>query len=96
MRMLTTALSNVLGRPVVDRTGLMGKYDFKMEWTPDVGQIGKGGAPGESPDASSLPDPSGGPSIFTAIQQQLGLKLESQKEPVEIIVIDRVEKASAN
>jgi uncharacterized protein (TIGR03435 family) len=96
MRMLTTALSNVLGRPVVDRTGLMGKYDFKMEWTPDVGQIGKGGAPGESPDASSLPDPSGGPSIFTAIQQQLGLKLESQKEPVEIIVIDRAEKASAN
>jgi uncharacterized protein (TIGR03435 family) len=88
-------LSGTLARPVLDRTGLTGKYDFKLEWTEESrGPMGKGG-PGEMPPDPNPPDPSG-PSIFSAIQQQLGLKLESQKGPVEIIVIDRAEKPSAN
>lgn len=89
LEMLVTALSNQLGRPVLDRTGLKGNFDFKLEWTPDAAQA----APGA--DAPPLPDPSG-PSLFTAIQEQLGLRLESQKGPVEMIVIDRVARPSEN
>jgi uncharacterized protein (TIGR03435 family) len=97
MPMLANVLSSQLGRPVVDKTGLREKYNFKMEWTPDSSQGGE--KPGllppgvEPPPVSSDPD---GPSIFTAIQEQLGLRLESQKGPVATIVIDRVEKPSAN
>jgi len=79
---------------VVDKTGLTGKYDFVLEWTPDIGA--GGGAPGltDGPNASVPGVP--GPTIFTALQEQLGLKLESQKGPVENIVIDRAEKPSEN
>lgn len=76
-QILDEALSEVLGRPVVDKTGLTGFYDFKLEWTPDD---------------SDTP----GPSIFTAIQEQLGLKLEPQKAPVKVLVIESAEKASEN
>jgi uncharacterized protein (TIGR03435 family) len=76
-QILDEALSEVLGRPVVDKTGLTGFYDFKLEWTPDD---------------SDTP----GPSIFTAIQEQLGLKLEAQKGPVKVLVIESAEKASEN
>jgi uncharacterized protein (TIGR03435 family) len=95
--MLTNTLSNVLGRPVIDRTGLKGNYDFKLQWTPDPGQSGGpfGGPPPPGADAPPPPDPNG-PSIFTAVQEQLGLRLESQKGPVDLIVIDRVEKLSEN
>ncbi len=85
--MLVQTLSNALGRPVVDKTGLAGKYDFVLEWTPDLGTAGLDGA------NSPLPS---GPTIFTALQEQLGLRLESQKGPVENIVIDRAEKPSEN
>jgi uncharacterized protein (TIGR03435 family) len=81
---------------VIDRTGLKGNFDFKLEWTPDPGQSGGpfgGGPPGA--DAPPPPDPNG-PSIFTAVQEQLGLRLESQKGPVEMLVIDKVEKPSEN
>ena len=82
-----------LGRNVVDKTGLSGNYNFTLNWTPDDGELPefKGPANGQG----SPPD-SAGPSIFTAIQEQLGLKLESQKGPVEILVIDHVEKPSEN
>ena len=95
--MLTGTLANQIGRPVIDRTGLKGNYDFKLEWTPDPGQSGGpfGGAPPPGVDAPPPPDPNG-PSVFTALQEQLGLRLESQKGPVEMIVIDRVEKPSEN
>ena len=94
MEMLANVLSMQVGRPVVDKTGLTGKYDFKLEWTPDPGQgPGPLGAPG--PDAPPPPDPNG-PSLFAAVQEQLGLRLESTKGPVETIVIDRVEKPSEN
>lgn len=94
MEMLANVLSMQVGRPVVDKTGLTGKYDFKLEWTPDPGQgPGPLGIPG--PDAPPPPDPNG-PSLFAAVQEQLGLRLESTKGPIETIVIDRVEKPSEN
>ena len=92
--MLTRTLSSQLGRPVIDRTGLKGNFDFKLTWTPDPGQSGGPfGPPGA--DAPPPPDPNG-PSVFTALQEQLGLRLESQKGPVEMLVIDKVEKPSEN
>jgi bla regulator protein blaR1 len=94
MQMLVMPLANILGRPVINKTGLAGKFDFKLEWTPDPNQaFGNFGPP--PPDAPPPGDPSG-PSIFTAVQEQLGLRLESEKGPVEMVVIDRVEKPSEN
>ena len=97
MEMLATVLSNQLGRTVLDRTGLTGRFDIKLQWTPDPGQslTPFGGAPSPGTPAPPPPDPNG-PSIFTAVQEQLGLRLEPQKGPVEMIVIDRVEKPSEN
>jgi uncharacterized protein (TIGR03435 family) len=99
MEMLTTTLASVLGRAVLDQTGLQGRYDFTLEFMPEAGQLqweGKPAGPVAGPEGAGAPDPSGRPSIFTAIQQQLGLKLESTRGPVEFIVIDRVERPSAN
>jgi uncharacterized protein (TIGR03435 family) len=96
--MLIHLLSNATGRIVIDRTGLNGAYDFKLEWTPDPGEMGiagpapPGAPPGEK-EASPAPD---GPSLFTALQEQLGLKLEATKGPVQVAVADHVEKPSAN
>lgn len=81
MESLTGTLSNATGRPVLDKTGLTGKYDYKLEDAPE--------------DSSADADPTG-PSIFTAVQEQLGLKLESAKGPVAIFVIDHVERPSGN
>lgn len=77
---LTRSLSTMLHRTVIDKTGLTGLYDFTLNWSRDDG---------------SEPD-SQWPSIFTALQEQLGLKLESAKGPVETLVIDHVEMPSAN
>ncbi len=82
----------VLDRPVVDQTGLTDKYDFTLDWTPDETQFG--GIAGQLPAPSDKADVP--PDLYTAIQQQLGLKIEPTKAPVEVLVIDRVEKASAN
>jgi uncharacterized protein (TIGR03435 family) len=83
---------NVLDKPVVDQTGLSEKYDFLLKFTPDPGQMtGLGGPP--PPAADNLDAP---PDIITAFQQQLGLKVENTKAPVDVIVIDRVEKPSEN
>jgi uncharacterized protein (TIGR03435 family) len=88
MAALATRLSAIVGRPVIDRTALTGKFDFKLQWIPDnPSQM-------RSPD-EPVTDSEHGPSIFTAVQL-LGLKLENQKAPVEMIVIDSVEKPSAN
>jgi uncharacterized protein (TIGR03435 family) len=89
---LVRQLTAQLGRAIMDKTGLTGKYDFTLKWTPDDGQSPLGGQPG--PDNS--PPPESWPSLFTALQEQLGLKLESQKGPVEVLVIDHVEKPSEN
>jgi len=77
MAMFANELARVIGRPVIDRTGLAGEYDYLLEWAPD-----DAGAPGVS--------------IFTALQEQLGLRLEATKAPVDTVVIDRVERATAN
>jgi len=83
---------SVLDKPVLDQTGLKEKYDFILKFTPDPGQMtGLGGAPPPPPDNIEAP-----PDIFAAFQQQLGLKLESTKAPADVIVIDKVEKPSAN
>ena len=90
---LADVLSHQLGRPVLNQTGLKGNYDFTLKWTPDMAHRQMpGGTPG---DAAPPPDVSG-PSIFTALQEQLGLKLESQKGPEDTLVIDHVERPSEN
>ena len=97
LEMLTRTLSSQLGRTVIDRTGLKGNFDFKLTWTPDPGQSATplGGGPPPGADAPPPPDPNG-PSVFTALQEQLGLRLESQKGPVEMLVIESVAKPSEN
>ncbi|MBZ5604970.1 MAG: TIGR03435 family protein [Acidobacteriia bacterium] len=95
MSMLVNQLSTILGRNVVDKTGLTGRYDIKMSWTPEDGEGGlfRGPRPdGPPPPASG----DSGPSLFTAIQEQLGLRLDSQKGPVDLIVVDHVDKPSEN
>jgi uncharacterized protein (TIGR03435 family) len=96
---LAGMLTNYLHRPVIDKTGLTGIYDFTLRWTPDENQSqGTSGAQGPTGSANGLPssDPTGGASLFTAIQEQLGLKLESAKGPIELIVIDHVDRPSGN
>lgn len=90
---MAAPLSRFLGRRVVDKTGLTARFDIGFEWTPDDIQLAQMQLPPDAPKPQFDPN---GPSIFTAIQEQLGLKLESQKGPVETIVIDHVEKPSEN
>jgi uncharacterized protein (TIGR03435 family) len=84
--------SAVLDRPVVNSTALAGKYDFQLKWTPDESQFGGMGIkvppPSEAADAP--------PPLFTALQEQLGLKMDVEKTPVQVYVLDHVEKPSAN
>jgi uncharacterized protein (TIGR03435 family) len=83
---------NVLDRPVVDQTGLTGKYDFNLDFTPDESQFeGMGAKVSPQTDSANAP-----PNLYTAIQEQLGLKLEATKAPAEVLVIDHVEKPSEN
>jgi uncharacterized protein (TIGR03435 family) len=89
---LCAFLANMLGSPVQDETGLDKLYDFKLEVTMDairaLGNAGPARPNGEQTDP--------GPSIFTALQEQLGLKLEERKGPVEVMVVDHADHASAN
>ncbi|MGC9945957.1 MAG: M56 and DUF3738 domain-containing protein [Bryobacteraceae bacterium] len=95
--MFADVLSHQLGLLVVNKTGLKGNYDFKLKWTPDEGQGHMMSLPGGGPPGDAVPPPdASGPSIFTALQDQLGLKLESQKGPVDTLVIDHVERPSEN
>lgn len=79
-------LAYIVGRTVINKTGLTGKYDMKLKWTPEEQAM--------SADANSSAD--AGPSIFTAIEEQLGLKLVSGKGPVDTLVIDHVEMPTEN
>jgi len=74
-------MQDMMDRPIVDQTGLTGKYDFALHWTPDNVE---------------LTDPNAPPGLFTAMQEQLGLKFEPVKAPVDVIVIDHVDRPSAN
>jgi bla regulator protein blaR1 len=93
--LFASALSNMLGRAVIDKTGYAGIFDVHLEFAPEgIATLTGGGF-----EAAVLPanaSDSGRPTLFTAIQQQLGLKLESQKGPDEILVIDRAARATAN
>lgn len=88
---LTQLLSSALGKPVVDQTGLTGHYDVSLQW--NDAPVADGGVIGL--DAHATADPNR-ESIFSAIQDQLGLQLVSQRAPVEMIVIDKIERPSAN
>jgi len=84
-------LNDALEKPVVDQTGLgVARYDFVLKWTPDAAQS----RPAKTPPSAANPDAA--PDIFAAMQQQLGLKLESTKAPVEVMVIDHVQRPSEN
>lgn len=91
MSQVIPMLARMLGRTVVDKTGLTGKYDIDLQWTPDETQLAM-----MPPEARAAASDASGPSIFTALQEQLGLKLESQKGPVEVFVVERAEKPSEN
>src|SRR5689334_1861616 len=100
---LADMLTNILARPVVDNTGIAGVFDFALDYTPDENtpggimgmKMGLAGGPrpegagGEQPHDGGVPD---APNIFMAVQDKLGLKLESQKLPVDIVVVDKVER----
>jgi uncharacterized protein (TIGR03435 family) len=84
MSSLASSLSQFVSRSVSDRTQLTGLFDFQLKWTPDtITQL--------APDAPPLDIDPNGPSIFTALQEQLGLKLEPTRGPVDVVVIDRIE-----
>jgi len=77
---LVRSLSHITDMLVINDTGLSGRYDVSLSWTPELDQASE----------------ANGPSIFTALQEQLGLKLESKREPIDVIVIDHIERPSQN
>jgi uncharacterized protein (TIGR03435 family) len=83
-------LQAVLDRPVVDKTGISGRYDVALNWTVDDFQAARLGAFPTPLDRTEVPD------LFTAIQEQLGLRLESTKGTVEVLVIDSIQRPSEN
>lgn len=88
MPMLAEALTIVLDRPVIDGTGLRGKYDFDLAWMPEPDQFDGHG--------SGAPSDPNAPSIFTAVQEQLGLRLDSRKVPVQSLIVDHAERPAGN
>jgi uncharacterized protein (TIGR03435 family) len=82
---LATILSQQIGRPIADKTGLNGTYRFKLDWAPEMGST--------STDVSAADS---GPSLFTAVQEQLGLKLVAAKVPVRVFVVDRIDRPDQN
>jgi len=90
MGILAGVIRQSVDRPVLDDTGLKGSYSFKLAWSEDK-RIGPGAA-----TRTEASDPAEAPSIFTALQETLGLKLESRKAPIEVLVIDRIERPSKN
>ena len=83
MDQLASQFSNVNGsdRPVLNKTGLTGEYDYKLNWNADI---------------SAAASDSAAPTIFTALQEQLGLRLEPQRAPIDVLVIDRAERPGEN
>jgi len=93
MSQVANTLTIWVGRIVVDRTELAGAYDFTLTWTPD--QLPQGFDKKVAAGGIAPADPNG-PSIFTAIQEQLGLKLDSRKGPVDVLIITRAERPTEN
>jgi len=92
MAHLVQPLMQVVQRPVVDETGLAGEFDIDLIYTPD--QPTSIGVPAPPPGA--LAPPSDRPSLFTAMQEDLGLKLDARRRTLDVLVIDRVERPSDN
>jgi uncharacterized protein (TIGR03435 family) len=92
---LVQMLSQFTGRPVIDKTGLTGIYDFNLKWAPEPGSaVGPFGPP---PPGAPVPvvDPDA-PNLYTAVQEQLGLKLDNARGPVEVVVIDGIDKPTVD
>ena len=87
LRQLAAQLSRLLNSTVLDKTGLSGQYDVDLTFTPELLSAGGPPPPGVDPN---------GPSVFTALQEQLGLKLQSGRGPVDVLVIDHVEHPTEN
>jgi uncharacterized protein (TIGR03435 family) len=85
-RLLNSAVDDY--RPVEDRTGLAGTFEFDLEWTPELP------APADAPPGPPI-DPNG-PSLFTALKEQLGLKLDPQKDHIDVLVVDHAEHPTEN
>jgi uncharacterized protein (TIGR03435 family) len=106
MPYLASTLSQYMDHPVVDKTGFTEPFDFRLTWTPDSVESAARDTPldpGCPASFATLRDrfgikqvPASCPSIFSAVQEQLGLKLDLQKAPIDVLVIDHVEKASVN
>ena len=77
---LAQVLSQQIGRPIADETGLKGGYNFKLDWSPE-----------RDPNSASAPAANSGPSVFTAIQEQLGLRFSAAKVPVRVLVVDHID-----
>ena len=90
MQSVAGTVNGAVDRPVIDRTGLTGRFDVDLQWTNPM--------PAGSGDAASgtAPLTEVGPSIFTALQEQLGLELESRQEPIDVLVIDHIEPPTPN
>jgi uncharacterized protein (TIGR03435 family) len=85
MLQLAATLQSMLGKPVMDQTGLTGGFDVDLQWTPDAADARSGDAPAND-----------GPSIFSAVQEQLGLRLAAKREKMDVVVIDRVARPTPN
>ena len=104
MAILVQLLSANTDRPVIDKTGFTEPFDFRLTWTPDTGAAPDAPSDGLCPasfarDQERLgmkPEALSCPSIYTAVQDQLGLRLDPQKAPTDVLVIDHVERPSAN
>jgi uncharacterized protein (TIGR03435 family) len=93
MAQFVRQISQLTNRIVIDRTGLTGGYDIDLTFTPAPDQLPPGPPP---PGVEPPPIDPNGPTLFAALQEQLGLKLEAERGPVEVIVIDRLEKPTEN
>ncbi|HEY2470352.1 MAG TPA: TIGR03435 family protein [Terracidiphilus sp.] len=94
--MLAHVLSRQLSRTVMNKTGLTGEYDFALDYTPDNMPMPVHGGPEGGPKPEGQSADAGAPSLFTAVEEQLGLKLEATKAMVDVIVIDHIDMPSEN
>lgn len=92
--LIGTISREVVGKVVIDETGLHDEYDFKLNW--DASGTAANSVDGDSPNGPLTSEPSSAPSLFVALQEQLGLKLESRKAPADVVVVVRVERPSPN
>jgi uncharacterized protein (TIGR03435 family) len=96
MQQLTRTLSVFTRRPVIDRSGLEGEFDLDLNFAPEFDVVGPPPPGGAALQPLPPPPAADSPGLFTALEEQLGLKLESQRAPVDVLVIDRLERPSEN